>query len=225
METSGRLWGRLFGFVFLAVIVGAVALLIAGYGVPVGLGALAGLILGAVAGMLSVLWLMRGFGRSVNVAGMEWSSDSSGRPTAELMAEMQELSEVQGIDLGRIRSVRPVLQTVEAAGLSVQLVAIEEHEAGLSMTVDVRAGLGAYPPASMARVSLTDDVGTAYRASAQGQGGWPGRMRYQVTAIPPLPPTATRLDIAIDRFVDPFMGSRDRAVGPWAFSVPLDRPA
>jgi hypothetical protein len=227
MDQAGRMWGRVFGLLFLAVVIGAVTLLIAGYGVPVGLGALAGLILGAVAGLLGVLWLMRGFGRSVNVAGMQWSSYDFGegggeRQQVELMAEVQEMSEVMGIDLGRIRSVRPVLQAVEAGSLTVQLVTIEEREAGLSMTLDVRAGLGVSPPASVARVIMTDDVGTTYRASAQGQGGWPMAMRYQVAAIPAVPPTATRLDIAIERFMDPFPGSRGRAVGPWAFSVPLD---
>jgi hypothetical protein len=226
MQTDGRLWGRLFGFVFLAVVVGAVGLLIAGYGVPVGLGALAGLILGAVAGMLSALWLMRGFGRSVSFGGYDWSSeDTALRPSAEDMAAMHELAELSGIDLGPIRSIRPVLQTVEAGGRSVQLVAIEEHEAGLSMVFEVRTGPGVRPPGSMARVSLTDDAGTAYRAAGQGQGGWPGRMRYEVTATPALPPTATRLDVRVERFVDHFRRPAADDAGPWVFSVPLDRPA
>lgn len=230
MEFSHRLRAaRLLGFLFLAAVLGAVALLIAGYGVAVGLGALVGLMLGGVAGLLSVLWLMRGFGRSVNVAGMEWSSytyddQSDERSTVEFATEMHELADLHGIDLGPIRAVRPVLQTVEAGGLSVELVAIEEHQAGLAMTLDVRSGPGALPPASMARVVLADDLGTPYRASAQGQGGWPGRMRYEVTAIPALPATATRLDVRIDRFFDPFPGGRGRgqADGPWAVAVPLE---
>jgi hypothetical protein len=221
MQQAGRLWGRLFGFVFLAVVVGAVALLIAGYGVPVGLGALAGLILGGVAGALGVLWLTRGFGRSVSFGSYTWSSDESVHPSADEMDEMRELGELAGIDLGAIRSVRPILQTVEAGGRSVQLVSIEEHEAGLSMTLEVRTDPGLPPPASMVRVSLSDDVGTAYRAAGQGQGGWPGRTRYEVTATPALPSDATRLEVRVERFVEPFTRRREGSVGPWTFSVSL----
>jgi len=227
MHSAGRRWDQLVGLVVLVVIFGAVALLIAGYGVAVGLGALAGLALGFTAGTLGSLWLWRGSGRSVTIGGMAWSSDvawSSDRPTAELMAdeaEMRDLGEISGVDLGAIRSVMPVLATTEAAGLSVQLVTIERHEAGLAISLDVHAQPGALPPASMARVALADDVGTVYRASAQAQGGSPGRVRYQVAAIPAPPAAATRLDARIECFLDPFPGGRRAAVGPWGFSVPL----
>jgi hypothetical protein len=46
-------------------------------------------------------------------------------------------------------------------------------------------------------------------------------MRYAVTAIPMPPPAATRLEITIDRFHDPFPGGRQPATGPWTFSVAL----
>lgn len=220
MDTVGRGWDRLVALLFLAIVVAAVVLLISGYGVAVGIGALAGLVLGFLAGTLGLLWLGRGSGRSITVGGMEWSSES-GQPTAELMAEMQELGEISGVDIGRIRSVVPVLANAEGGGLDLQLVTVEIHEAGLAMTLDVRSQPGALPPASMARVSVTDDAGTAYRASAQGQGGFPGRMQYSVTAIPASPPDATQLEITIDRFFDPFPGSRQPAVGPWTFSVAL----
>ncbi len=105
--------------------------------------------------------------------------------------------------------------------MSVQLVTIERHEAGLAITFGVRAQPGAFPPASMARVALADDIGTVYRASAQGQGGSAGQMRYQVTAIPAVPHAVTRLDVRIESFLDPFPGGRHAAVGPWEFSVPL----
>lgn len=223
MQTAGRRWDQLVGLVILVVVLGAVGLLIAGYGVAVGLGALAGLVLGFAAGTLGSLWLWRGSGRSVTVGGMAWSSD---RPMAELMAddlmaEMRDLGEISGVDLGTIRSVMPVLATTEASGLSVQLVTIEQHEAGLELTFEVHAQPGTLPPASMARVAMADDIGTVYRASAQGQGGSAGQMRYQVTAIPAVPPAATRLDVRIERFLDPFPGGRHAALGPWGFSVPL----
>ncbi len=206
------------GILFLAIVAGAVVLLIAGHGIAVGLGAFAGLILGVVAGTLGSLWLWRGSGRSITFGGTQWSAE---QPTVELMAEMRELSELSAVDLGAIRSVTPVLATAEAAGLAVQLVTIEHHEAGLAMTLDVRTGPGAFPPASMARVSVTDDAATAYRASAQGQGGWPGQIRYLVAVIPAPPPAATRLDVRIERFLDPFPDGRRSAIGPWTFAVPL----
>jgi hypothetical protein len=227
MHSTGRIWGRAFGFLFLTALVGAIALLIAGYGVVVGLGALAGLILGSVAGMLSVMWLMRGFGRSVNFGSMDWSSESelrSGPPSDELLAEMREVGELSSIDLGPIRAVRPVLETAEAGGLIVQLVAIEEHEAGSAMTFDVRARPGAFRSASWVRAVVTDDAGTDYRAAGNGQGGDMSGMRYQVSVIPATPPAATRLDIRIERFFDPFPRGSRVAVGPWEFSVSLGPP-
>lgn len=220
METVGRRWDRLVGLLFLALVVVAAGLLIGGYGVAVGVGVLAGLVLGFLAGTVGALWLGRGSGRSITFGGMEWSSES-GRPTAELMAEMQELGEISSVDIGPIRSVLPVLASAEAGGLDVQLVSVEIHKAGLAMTFDVASRPGSLPPASMARIAVSDDAGTTYRASAQGQGGLPGRMRYAVTAIPTPPAAASVLQVRIERFLDPFPGGRSGAVGPWAFSIPF----
>lgn len=114
-----------------------------------------------------------------------------------------------------------MLARVEAGGLDVDLVMVEVHEAGLAMTLDVASRPGTLPPASMARVSVSDDTETAYRASAQGQGGLPSRMRYVVTAIPAPPPATSRLEITIEWFFDPFPGGRQQASGPWMFSVAL----
>jgi hypothetical protein len=220
METIGRGRDRLLGLLVLALVALAIGLLIAGYGVAVGVGALAGMVLGFLAGTLGALWLGRGSGRSITFGGMEWSSESA-QPTAALMAEMQELGEISSVDIGPIRSILPVLARAEAGGLDVELVTVEVHEAGLAMTLDVASRPGTLPPASTARVSVSDDTGTAYRASAQGQGGLPSRMRYAVTAIPAPPPAATRLEITIERFLDPFPGGRQQASGPWRFSVAL----
>lgn len=220
METIGRGRDRLLGLLFLALVALAIGLLIAGYGVAVGVGALAGMVLGFLAGTLGALWLGRGSGRSITFGGTEWSSESA-QPTAALMTEMQELGEISSVDIGPIRSILPALARAEAGGLDVELVTVEVHEAGLAMTLDVASRPGTLPPASMARVSVSDDTGTAYRASAQGQGGLPSRMRYAVTAIPAPPPAATRLEITIERFLDPFPGGRQQASGPWRFSVAL----
>ena len=61
MQSSGP--GRFFGLLFLAIVIVAIAALLGGYGVPVGIGALAGLVLGAIAGALGSLWVARGAGR------------------------------------------------------------------------------------------------------------------------------------------------------------------
>jgi hypothetical protein len=219
MDASWHFRGRVLGLALLTITLVATALLIAGYGVAVGLGALVGLLLGVLVGFVSMLWLGRGFGRSVSFGSGEWSSDG---PPPEAILEMHEMSEVMGIDVGPIHSVRPVLVTVSSGGLTLQLASIEHHEGGLIMTLEARPAAGVVAPMGMAHVKVTDDVGTGYRASAQGQGGSPSQIRMEIVAIPVPPPTATRLGITVERFVDPF-GSQDRLPsGPWTFDVPFD---
>ena len=217
--TDGR--GQLPALFFLAVVLVAIVALLAGYGVPVGVGALVGLALGAIAGVIGVLWLARGPGRSIQLGGYSWSSyDTTGAPSVD-PGEMRELIDVLAVDLGPIHSILPVLSTVEADGLEVQLLAIEMHEAGASLGFDVRARPGGLPPLPMVNVSVTDDIGTQYRALGQGQGGGPGRMRYEVTVIPAVPKVSRHLSVQIDGFIDPFQGARRTPAGPWAFNVTL----
>jgi hypothetical protein len=121
--------GRVPALVFLAIVLITIAALLAGYGVPVGVGAIAGLVLGAIAGAVGSLWLGRGAGRSINLGGGAWSSElTAAAPPPELVAQMRELSETLGVDLGATRSILTVLTTVEANGLAVQLVSIGVHE-------------------------------------------------------------------------------------------------
>jgi hypothetical protein len=216
--------GRLPALLFWAIVLVAIAALLAGYGIPVGVGALVGLALGAIAGTMGVLWLVRGPGRSIHLGGYSWSSLDATGPQRVDPGEMRELTEVLGVDLGPIQSILPVLSTVEADGLEVQLLAIEMHEAGASISFDVRARPGGLPPLPMVQVSVTDDVGTQYRALGQGQGGGPGRMRYEATVIPAVPKVSRHLSVQIDGFIDPFAGVRKTEAGPWAFEVTL-RPA
>ncbi len=213
MESSGG-FRRGSALVFLAIVIVAIAALLAGYGIPVGVGALAGLVLGAIAGVLGSLWLTRGAGRSINLAGVEWSSDlHSGDMSAEMLADMREMSEVFTIDLGPIRSILPVLASSEANGLAVQLVAIERHEAGARMTPATFAPRRcALPPRSSPQMTVTDSVGTLYRASGQGQAGACGQARDQVVIVPAPVLNSGALTIRIDRFVDLFPGARREAV-------------
>ncbi len=214
--------GRLPALLFLAIVLVAIVALLAGYGIPVGVGALVGLVLGAIAGVVGVLWLARGPGRSIHLGGHAWSSpDTTGAPSVDFATEMRDSIDVLAVDLGPIRSILPVLSTVEAGGLEVQLVAIERHEAGASISFAVHAQPGAFPPLPMVNVSVTDDRGTQYRAFGQGQGGGPGRQRYEVTVIPGIPDMARRLTVQIVRFLDPFQGARRPPAGPWTFNVTL----
>lgn len=214
--------GRLPALLFWAIVLVAIMALLAGYGVPVGVGALVGLALGSIAGMAGVLWLVRGPGRSIHLGGYSWlSSDTVGVPGPDSVAEMHERMDVLAVDLGPIHSIVPVLSTVEAAGLEVQLLVVELHEAGASIAFGVRARPGEFPPPSMVDVTVSDHRGTPYRALGQMQGGGPGRLRYEVTVIPAIPKVSRRLSVQIDRFLDPFGGARRTPAGPWVFDVPL----
>jgi hypothetical protein len=143
-------------------------------------------------------------------------------PSAELAAEMHELTDVLAVDLGPISSILPVLSTVEAEAIEVQLLAIEMHQAGASIGFDVRVLPGGrFPPLPMVTVSASDDLGTDYRALGQVQGGGPGRTRFEVTIIPEIPKAARHLSVQIDGFVDPFRGAGRKQAGPWAFEVAL----
>ncbi|HEV7604360.1 MAG TPA: hypothetical protein VGO15_05290 [Candidatus Limnocylindrales bacterium] len=147
--------GRLPALVFLAIVLVAIVALIGGYGIPVGVGALLGFALGAMAGVIGVLWLGRGSGRSVHIGRYAWSSlDRTEAPSVDTFADMRELTEILAVDLGPIQSVLPVLATVAAGGLEVQLVAIQLHEAGISLGFDVRAEPGTLPPLPIVNVSV-----------------------------------------------------------------------
>jgi hypothetical protein len=196
VNLSDRLRGSLPGIVTLAVLTGTTGLLIAGYGIPVGLGALGGLVLGFFAGLFGSLSTFRGTGQ-VTFGGSgsgAWNylSTEVGETTESRAELMQELTEILGVDNGRVRSITPVLETVEAAGLSVELLDLELCDAGLALNLEIRVLPGAPPPASMARVSIEDDAGTAYRASAQGQGWLQSVIRTHVVAIPAPPRYGSR---------------------------------
>jgi hypothetical protein len=215
-----RRTGRVVGLAALAVVLVAIALLIAGQGVAVGVGALVGLMLGAAGGLAFVLWLTRHdpSGRSASFA---FGPSSDGEPSPEFIREMHEMADVSGVDLGVIRAVRQVLYTAEANGLSVQLVSMEERVGGLLLIADVRAAPGVRMPMGIAVVSVTDDRATRYQAGSQGQSGSPSSMRFEVAIVPIPPPQATRLEIAIERFLDPFPGRERSTTGPWTLEVVL----
>jgi hypothetical protein len=221
--------GRVWGFVLLAVVVITVVALLVGYGVPVGVGALAGLILGAGSGFVGVLWLGRGAGRSVNLFGFAWDSNPLARetdapdPATRLDdKELHEMSQISTVDLGKVDRVIGVLSTCEAASLTAELVSIELHQGGAVAILEVRLAPGTLPPGFFAQVSASDDRETTYRAAGQLLGGQPIPARYELRILPRPPSDARTLDIRVARFVDPFPRGRAREVrGPWEFQVPL----
>jgi len=219
MDESRRA-GRVLGIVAALIVLLAVALLIAGQGVAVGVGALVGLILGAAGGLAFVFWLTRHDSNPSSVSFRVGRSSDS-QPSEAWLREMQETAELGGVDLGPIRAVRQVLETAEAGGLTVELVSMEERVGGLALTMDVRAGPGVRPPTGMAVVSVADDRGTRYLAGSQGQSGSPTSMRFEVAIVPTPPPEATRLEVTVERFLDPFGGRERPMSGPWVFEVPL----
>jgi hypothetical protein len=213
---------RFVGLAFLAAVVVVIVALITGYGIPVGIGALAGFVLGALAGLVGTLWLSRGAGRSMNVGGMSWSSsDSSGGMGPTQLDQMRERSELLQIDLGPIRSVLPVLATADAGGYVVQLVAAELREAGTALILDVRSKPGSPQPGFWADVSVRDEMGTTYRAAGQTNGSGLNPMRCAISIVPAAPSNARRLDVNVERFVDPFRGVDRAAEGPWTFLIDL----
>jgi hypothetical protein len=72
-------------------------------------------------------------------------------------------------------------------------------------------------------VSVTDDLGTAFRATGQGHGGGPVRSRYEVRVLPVIPPGARELRVRIERFVDLYPGAPQAVTGPWSFTVAVNR--
>jgi hypothetical protein len=213
---------RFVGLAFLAAVVVVIVALITGYGIPVGIGALAGFVLGALAGLVGTLWLSRGAGRSMDVGGMSWSSsDSSGGMGPTQLDQMRERSELLQIDLGPIRSVLPVLATADAGGYVVQLVAAELREAGTALILDVRSKPGSPQPGFWADVTVRDEMGTTYRAAGQTNGSGLNPMRCAISIVPAAPSNARRLDVNVERFADPFRGVDRAAEGPWTFLIDL----
>ena len=230
MNVVAGLRGRAFGLVIFAILVVTIALLVVGYGLAVGLGVLAGLVLGFGVGLFAFFSTWQGRGQVTFGGGhstfASWNdlSAEAGDEAEPPMADMRALSEVFSVDLGAVRSIIPILATSVAAGLTLQLLDVEVREAGLALNLDMAVGPGVLMPPSMARVSITDDAGTAYRTSAQSQGGSPSRVRVQVVAIPSPPTGARSLTVRVNEFLDPPFPHMGRPVaGPWTFSVALPR--
>ena len=210
------------GLILLSLLVVATALLVAGYGVPVGLGLMIGLVLGVVVGLWTGLWLgVRGRGRSMTIGSMNISPTIEEPPMGTLDF-FRDIEQVQRVDHGALVRVVPGGAVAVGAGATVELIALEIRTSGAVAHLAAAAD----PPngrlGSFARVDVDDDLGTTYVAAASVGNGSPDRTRFEVRLAPAPPAAATSLRIQVDEFVDPFpLRSQAALLGPWTLTVGL----
>lgn len=218
-----HLMSRAPSIILLGLVALATALLIAGFGAPVGIGVIVGLLLG-IAVVLALL------GMNPQTRGRSWyggfsSGPLSGPPQpdhAAIQRHHRDMMRVAGVDAGALRRVIPVAAAVEAGGVRVELVAVEMREhGGIAFLVShTRPPVGQV--GHMVTATVSDDAGTEYVASGQGAGGGNvGIARHEVRFAPAPPPGARWLTFRIDAFVDPFAGLTGPLDGPWEFRVEL----
>jgi len=212
---------RLPAYLLLGLVVVATILLIAGYGVPVGIGALAGLLLG-LAAIIGFLGLGQ---RSGGGGVVTWDMDraSPNQPDISLIERHGlDSMRVAGVDAGALRRVIPLGDLAEAGGAQLELVAVEIREDGGVATLIARTRPPVGPVGPFADVAVSDDAGTVYVASGQGSGAsHPGASRHEVRFAPAPPDGARTLTIRIESFADPFPGRAAALRGPWEFRVTL----
>jgi len=211
---------RLPAFLLLGLVLAATALLVAGYGVPVGIGVVTGLLLGA-----AVILAFLGLSSRSRGSAVTWLSrdESAKQPDQELIERHRRNSmRVAGVDVGALRRVIAVGSSVDAGGAHVELIAVEIREDGgiASLVAHTRPPVGYV--GHFVEVMVSDDAATAYVASGQGSGGSsPGTSRHEIRFAPAPPAGARVLTLQIASFVDPFSGRTIPLNGPWEFWVEL----
>jgi hypothetical protein len=215
---QGRI--RLVGLAIIGLTLVAIALLFAGQGPIVAAGALVGLVLGLVAGLLGLLWMSRGGGNAISFRTV--IPGEMPAPDSPLMEHMRESAEVAGTDLGPVEFVRSIVQTANAAGVTLMLIAMEHRAAGATLTFEGRGSIGTHVPTGMPIVRVTDDHGTIYQSASQGGSGSTADMRYETTILPAPPPSARVLTVSVEGFMEFDPWSPKSIEGPWVFEVALD---
>lgn len=203
---------RLPGLVLLSLAVPATVLLIAGYGVPVGVGLLIGLVLGLVVGGVTGFWLSR--------SGTDRKSQLG--PAMAMDEAFRNMERVQRVDHGELVRVVPGSSTADAAGVHLELISLEIRQAGALAHITAAA----HPPGgrlgSFPRVRVEDDLGTGYMAAAMRVNETPDRSRFEIRFMPAPAATAAGLRIHVDAFIDPFaLESLAPVTGPWVLAVSL----
>jgi hypothetical protein len=212
---------RLPAYLLLGLVLVATALLIAGYGVPVGIGVLTGLLLGWAV-FIGFLGLHQRSGGSRVVT---WGTDerSPNRSDMGLIERHgQDSMRVAGVDAGALRRVIPLGDVTEAGGAQLELVAVEIRDDGGIATFVAHTRPPVGPVGHFLEATVSDEAGTDYVASGQGSGGsYPGASRHEVRFAPAPPEGARTLTIRIEAFANPFPGHSVELRGPWEFRVAL----
>ena len=215
---------RLPAYLLLGLVVVATALLIAGYGVAVGVGVVAGLVLG---GAVIIAFMAMNPRSSSSASFGTWGhrGGSPNEPDHELIQRHgRDSMRVAGVDAGALRRVIPLGDAVEAGGARVELVALEIREDGAIATLVAHTRPPVGPVGHFVEVAVSDDAGTAYVASGQGSGGSsPGTSRHEIRFAPAPPESARTLTLRLEAFMDPFPlpGRAVQLRGPWEFRVAL----
>jgi hypothetical protein len=122
-----------------------------------------------------------------------------------------------------LRELLIVRQQAKVAGVTIEMLTLELRALGGVAAATATAEPPTGPLGPFVRAGATDDVGSPYTAAAtQGGGSGPFVSRLEVRFAPAPPPTARRLELRIEEFVDPFPNHRPGAVtGPWVFGIAL----
>jgi hypothetical protein len=208
-------------FVLLGVVLIAAVLLIAGYGPAVGVGVMVGLILGLVV----VLAFLAMNPRSRSHQFDTWSAPlvASDEPAHEAIARMShDAMRVSGVDSGTLHRVIALGNAVTAAGVKLELIALEVRDDGCVATIVAHTRPPTGPVGHFVVLKVSDDVGTEYFASG-GSSGSSGSeaSRHEIRFAPAPSPNAGTLTIRIETFINPFPGPSTELRGPWEFVVPL----
>ena len=213
---------RVPAFLLLTVGVVAAALLIAGYGVPVGIGLIAGLLLGAAA-LLALVGLSRRAAWSAPIRSWGTQEGSAHQPDRALMERHgRDAMRVAAVDASTLRRVVAVGGHQDNGGARVELIVVELREDGgiATLVAHTRPPVGVV--GHLVEAAVSDDVGTAYVASGQASSGsGPGTSRHEIRFAPAPPEGAHVLSIEVASFVDPFPQRVAELVGPWEFRIPL----
>ena len=209
--------------VVIALVLLAASLVVAGYGVPVGVGLFVGLALGFGV-VVGVLWLGAGPGRTVGFGS--WTFDktvavTSGPP--QFPDWFQDGARAAAVEMTALHRVLAVGQMTEVEAIRIEVTALELRAGGgVAIAVAHTEPPDARSLGPFARITVLDDVGTTYAAGSEPHGGSPFAARLTIRFAPAPPETAGELTIRIEEFVNPFPGpARERVVGPWVFVVPL----
>ncbi len=211
---------RLPGFILLALVVLAAALLAAGFGVGVGVGVFIGLVLGLVAALASMA-----IGQPAS-PGISWlqASDSSRHESERALLERhgRDSMRVMGIDAGALRRVIAVGDAAEAGDVRLELTAVELREDGGLATLVAHTRPPTGPAGHFPEIAVSDDAGTPYVAAGQATGGPdPNTARYEIRFAPSPPESARLLTLRVETFFDPFRGGTMQIDGPWTFEIRL----